>query len=126
MTFQADANPKPTTARVLLVDDHADTLALLARALTKFGYQVLTADSCAAALATPTASFDLLITDLELGDGNGSRLCTDLRRTRPNLPAIAVTGHGVQAGDLPHFSAHLVKPIQFDTLIATIQRVLQV
>jgi CheY-like chemotaxis protein len=71
-----------------------------------------------------THSFDLVISDLGLPDGNGIDLMRQLRR-RYGLRGIAISGYGMaadrantkQAG----FLAHLVKPINFDQLQSALQ-----
>src|SRR5687767_3742418 len=59
-----------SSMRVLLVDDHADTLKVMVRLLTHFGHDVTTAGTVAEA-AAKCGEFDLLITDLGLPDGSG-------------------------------------------------------
>src|SRR4051812_43813858 len=86
------------SARLLVVDDHHDTLSILSRLLTHEGYAVATADSIAAALKLcqhPTPPFDLLIADLSLGDGSGIDLLRAAKTcTPPILLAIALSGRG--------------------------------
>jgi CheY-like chemotaxis protein len=108
------------------VDDHGDTARALARLLGLSGYDVQTATSVAGAINLCDASrFDLLISDIGLPDGSGYELMRELTR-RGCMKGIAVSGYedlgneGVAAG----FAAHLVKPIAFETLKETIQRVL--
>lgn len=121
MSPQASA-PK---ARILLVDDHTDSLDLLTRILTKAGYAVDTADSFASACEKFAAhAFDLLITDMDLGDGDGNTLCQTLRQSHPALAAIAVTGHGSEVIDPAVFATHLCKPIQMTDLLNALTQAL--
>ena len=70
----------PKEPRVLLVDDHADTLRSMDRLLRVRGYQVCVASTVAAALeAAATHPFDLLISDVGLPDGSGMDLMRELR-----------------------------------------------
>jgi PAS domain S-box-containing protein len=120
----AAASPRGTL-RILLVDDHADTLAVTRRLLTAFGHAVVTAASVAEATrAVQENAFDLLISDVGLPDGSGIDLITLLRRLYPVLPAIALSGFGMEA-DIRKcldagFNAHLTKPVSLDRLQETI------
>jgi DNA-binding response OmpR family regulator len=68
---------------VLVVDDQAELLELLGRALESDGHAVRTAKSHAAALfELERARPDLAILDLGLPDGSGESLCSDIHRKR--------------------------------------------
>ena len=70
-----------TPRRVLVVEDEIPIRLLLARMLTRRGYAVTEASSCAEAeAAIGRAPFTLVLCDLRLGDGNGVEF---LRRLRP-------------------------------------------
>jgi CheY-like chemotaxis protein len=102
--------------RILLVEDHANTRAVLARLLMRRGHQVLAVGTRVAAVdAAARQDFDVLVSDLGLPDGDGCGLFRELRTLRPGLTGIAISGFGM-AGDLRRsteagFSAHLVKPV---------------
>lgn len=111
--------------RILLVEDHEDTARQLSRLLQLSGYQVTVAGTVEAALAASSSSspFDLLLSDMGLPDGSGIDL---IRRLGP-VPAIALTGYGMEA-DVKQsreagFLAHLTKPIDPNRLEATIRQV---
>ena len=122
-----DAHPAPTGLRILLVDDHPDTCAALERLLTLRGHHVQAAHSMREALMSAgQASFDLLISDVGLPDGNGMDLLRSLRVQQP-LRGIAISGFGMDA-DIGKsleagFSEHLVKPVKLEKLEAAIARV---
>ncbi len=79
--------------RILVVDDHADTLDVLRRLLTWDGHHVITAQSYRSALdAAKTTQFDVLVSDVGLPDGSGWNLLQSLKTIRPELPAIALSG----------------------------------
>ena len=116
--------------RVLLVDDHADTLRSMDRLLRLRGYQVCTACSVATALqATAVQTFDLLISDVGLPDGSGMDLMRELHlRYGKKLPGIALSGYGMEE-DVSRsrdagFDEHLTKPIDMLGLEAVIGRLL--
>jgi CheY-like chemotaxis protein len=110
--------------RILLVEDHRDTREALARVLAKNGYAVETADDVAQAKqACKNQTFDLLICDIGLPDGDGWELMRDLRQIC-TTPGIALTGYGmaedVQASGASGYFAHITKPVSFDDLLRTI------
>lgn len=114
--------------RILVVDDHADTNLAVAKLLSQRGYDVRTAETCAAALdAAGAGAVDLLLCDLGLPDGDGCDLLRQLQATY-GLAGIAITGSG-ETADIDRcfqagFAAHILKPVQLDQLTATIERVL--
>jgi len=123
-----EAQTAPAGLRILLVDDHPDTCAALERLLTLRGHSVTAAQSVSAALETAGRnSFDLLISDVGLPDGNGMQLFQHLRAKQP-IRGIAISGFGMDA-DIGKsleagFSEHLVKPVKLEKLEAAIARVM--
>jgi len=126
------AAPQPLSARdglrLLVVEDHRDTLETLERLLSRRGYVVRTAASIAQALEVARDNeFDVLVSDIGLPDGRGTDLLErleELRGDRP--PAIAMSGFGME-DDLERsrdagFSEHLTKPVEFSALHQAIAR----
>lgn len=118
----------PEGLRLLVVEDHHDTLATLERLLTRRGYTIRTASNIAEALkVSRDYEFDLLLSDIGLPDGRGTDLLErfeKLRGQRP--PAIAMSGFGME-DDLERsraagFSEHLTKPVEFVALHQAIAR----
>ncbi|HEY4231172.1 MAG TPA: MASE1 domain-containing protein [Thermoanaerobaculia bacterium] len=112
--------------RVLLVEDHIDTLRAARALLSELACEVVVASSVREALAAArTQSFDLVLSDLGLPDGNGLELMTHLRE-RYGLSGIAVTGYGMEEDVRRSLAAgfvdHLVKPITFARLESAIDR----
>jgi signal transduction histidine kinase len=127
------SEPKPQSRvdsyrlRLLVIEDHEPTMAVLARLLRRHGHDVLTACTIKGALLLASDhSFDLIISDLGLPDGSGIDLMRQLADTY-SLRGIALSGYGMpedrlktqQAG----FLAHLVKPINFDQLHSVLQEI---
>ena len=114
--------------RILIVEDHADTLTLMKRVLGRQGYDVATADGCQRARELIDAGhYDVVITDIELGDGSGWELCHQIKaRTNRPVGLIAVSGHGmpkhVQESIEAGFCLHLTKPIDIADLLAAIEQ----
>jgi PAS domain S-box-containing protein len=124
---RGEAEP-PAGLRILLVEDNADTLAILARLLRARGHEVLDAGNLADATALASGrDLDLIITDLGLPDGSG----LDLMRTlapAAGARGIALSGfgteHDLRQTEQAGFAAHLTKPIDFPRLEAAIRHAL--
>jgi PAS domain S-box-containing protein len=107
--------------RILLVEDHADTVKILTWLLKSAGHLVETAGDIRTALERiGHEEFDLLISDLGLPDGSGVDLMRELRLRGYKLPGIALTGYGqqedVQRTRQVGFDRHLTKPIELEQL----------
>jgi CheY-like chemotaxis protein len=106
--------------RILLVDDHADTLSVLDRVLSRRGHEVFAVTDAASALKVASReAIDLLISDIGLPDRSGLDLMAELRKSG-SLPGIALSGYGAQADiDRSHaagFFGHLIKPVEIPAL----------
>jgi PAS domain S-box-containing protein len=112
--------------RILLVDDHKDTVRTLNLLLTRLGYAVVSAESVSEALKAANKShFDLLVSDIGLPDGSGLDLIRRIRE-RQQIDGIALSGFGME-DDLRKsreagFVDHLIKPINLDRLQAALRR----
>jgi CheY-like chemotaxis protein len=110
---------------VLLVEDDQSTSAVMSRLLRRIGYNVRTADCISIALELAIQEpVDILISDIGLPDGSGYELMRELRQRGHTALGIALTGFDDQ-DDLDQsrragFSNHLVKPIDFAILQATL------
>ncbi len=124
------ANPPSPVARggrILVVEDHPETLATLARLLSSRGYIVVGADCVQTALRSAAREkFDLVISDIGLPDGDGYALMKKLRETH-QLKGIAVSGFGMKAdverSRAAGFAGHLTKPIVLRALEDMIESV---
>ena len=100
--------------RILLVENHEDTLLYLRRHLENNGHSVTAARSAGEAMeAAREQQADVLLCDIGLPDVEGWSLLTALADTRPPL-CIAMSGYGMSS-DLQRsreagFHHHLVKP----------------
>jgi two-component system OmpR family response regulator len=80
---------------VLIVDDSAELLDLVERALLREGHEVRVATTLAAARrAIGERKPELLVLDLELPDGTGIYLCRALRQDGLSFPILLLTAHG--------------------------------
>jgi DNA-binding response OmpR family regulator len=114
--------------RILLVDDEPSATDILGRLLRRAGFEVEIVGSTADALAAAELShFDLVITDMQLPDRPGNELMQDLAK-KGNVPAIGLSGWSEQDIDPAHlalFSSYLVKPVDFQKLLAAVDRALK-
>jgi signal transduction histidine kinase len=115
--------------RILLVDDHADSVRPMQLFLEAIGYQVIAATSVGSALRIALQEeFDLLVSDIGLPDGSGENLIRQLRDRGHKLPSIALSGHGMKV-DIERslaagFQVHLTKPVSPQRLQATIDQLI--
>ncbi len=86
--------------RVLLAEDNASIRTMVGRLLETLGYEVVAAESGQDALARAASTitgFDVLVSDVRMPGMQGPELARRLRRLRPDLPVVFMTGF---AGDL--------------------------
>jgi two-component system cell cycle sensor histidine kinase/response regulator CckA len=116
---------------LLVVEDEDSLRRVLVKILEKQGYEVLQAsngaDAVQKALAYPGA-IDLLLTDVMMPHINGKELADQLKRNRPNLKVIFISGYSdevlAQQGGLDS-SIHLIqKPFELDFLAGQIRTIL--
>lgn len=112
--------PAARPLRILLVEDHEDTLRLLHRLMTGWGHTVTAAGNVTQAREALTqGSFDVMLSDVGLPDGTGMDVVAALRANSA-IPAIAMSGYGMEAdvarSRAAGFNHHLVKPVTTATL----------
>jgi PAS domain S-box-containing protein len=122
------ARKRSARPKVLLVEDHPDTVRTLARLLQSSGYDVKTANSVASALQIAAAEhFDILVSDIGLPDATGYDLMKHMKE-RYGLKGIALSGYGME-DDMKRsreagFVDHVIKPVNVEQLEVVIGRVL--
>lgn len=78
---------------ILVIDDEANIRDLLSGYLNAIGYRVTSAASVHEALRAVRAEVpDLVISDLQLEDGDGFGMISELKKENPGLPVILLTG----------------------------------
>ena len=131
---EEDRDPPPPPApslsrlRILLVEDEAATLRLMSRLLVGLGHRVTAAGTVADAWAEfQGGEFDLILSDIGLPDGTGLDLMRKVKSVRRVVPAIALTGYGmdedIRRSREAGFTTHMTKPIDFTKLEAMIRQV---
>lgn len=126
--------PKDLTgsARVLLVEDEEAVRAFAARALTSRGYTVDVAGSGVEALEVfheVEGEIDLVVSDVVMPEMDGPTLLTELRKIRPDLKVIFVSGYAEDAfrKNLPdgEVFGFLPKPFSLKQLATAVKEALE-
>ena len=115
--------------RILVVEDEKDIVSNLEILLRKEGFSVAAAFSREDAVKmTEQESFDLVLLDLNLPDGNGYSLCTLLKKDR-DIPVIMLTASDDESSIVTGFSVgaddYVVKPFKPLELVSRIKNVLR-
>jgi len=95
-TEVAEAEPTHgASLRILLVDDHEEVRGTTAALLQELGHSVTEAASGTEAIAAlkKNGSCDLLISDYAMPALSGTDLVRKLRKVKPKLPCIIITGY---------------------------------
>jgi PAS domain S-box-containing protein len=123
--------PRGAGERVLLVDDEAPLLAVTAEVLSRLGYDAISFDDSHTALAAFEAAperFDVVVTDEVMPGLTGTGLARALRRHRPELPIVLLSGYSgpilTQDALAAGVSELLTKPLQSRDIATTLARVL--
>ena len=125
--MDARVHPRDERPALLLVDDDDVYCAVLARALSRRGFDVRVArtlrEAMAAAIDSPP---DYAVIDLKLPDGSGLKLVSRLLALDPQTRIVMLTGHGsipsaVEAIKLGA-TYYLTKPATADDLVAALER----
>jgi DNA-binding NtrC family response regulator len=116
--------------RVLILDDESTLRTALFRLLDRKGYQVVTAQRLdeARSFMSPEKPFDLAIVDMNLPDGNGLDLISEIKSMSPGTQVIVLTGfatidtaiQATQKGAY-HF---LTKPFNVEELMSLLEKAL--
>lgn len=118
----------PVPETVLVVDDDRDMCWVLEVALAGLGCAVTTVDSARNAISSVAEhAFPIAFVDARLPDMDGLRLINELRRLRPAMRIIMISGYyleddmrisdAVRACEIDGF---LAKPFQIDAVVAAV------
>jgi DNA-binding NtrC family response regulator len=116
-------------APILVIDDESEMRSALSHALTRKGFSVESAASGMEALVKIKKDpFSLVITDIKMPEMSGMEVLGAVKKMAPGIPVIVITAYGsihnaveaMQAGA----ADYLLKPFSFETLNATVEKVL--
>jgi two-component system, chemotaxis family, CheB/CheR fusion protein len=115
--------------RILVVDDHEDSVTMMAALLRSRGYQVATARNGTAALEIAnTFSPEIIILDIGLPEIDGYEIARRFRSIPPTAGTviIALSGYGTQRDrsrtQEAGFDYHLTKPVAPEALFALLSQ----
>lgn len=117
--------------RILVVEDEDGVRDIVCRILKKAGYDVHASGDPQEALKMcldGNLHVDALLSDVIMPGMSGTQLTAELRRTRPGLPVLFMSGYtsGPKPGgqELPPDAPLLYKPFQTDQLLQTLDQLL--
>jgi len=117
--------------RVMIVEDDINVLNVMENLLIRNNYNVRAFLSSIEALETFTKapdSIDLVLVDFDMPDKNGLSFAREIKRLRPNLPVVFITGSDVliTSADLEQAGIRniLLKPVRSQELFQTISNAL--
>jgi CheY-like chemotaxis protein len=130
--LEAEAElPHGNGQTVMIVDDERALVALAEEMLAEFGYEPVGLDSSKAALQAFSADprrFDLVLTDEAMPELVGTELALEIRRLRPDIPIIVMSGYSggrlAQRAGSAGVNEVLRKPLQRRDLAESLARVL--
>lgn len=111
--------------RILLIEDEANVRIIMEHALIDGGYEVDAAEAVLIGYELLAShSYDLVVADARMPDGNGLELAEKARGT--GVPALIITGYAfnLPRDELDRFE-FLLKPVTPSELLQAVERVLQ-
>ncbi len=117
-------------ARVLIVDDEPDIRATVEILLGRAGMESMAAESVRSALALlNNQDFDVVLTDMRLGDGSGMDVVRWVADNRPATPVAVITAYGSARDAVTALKAgafdYVEKPVDTTVLKRVVQDALQ-
>jgi DNA-binding NtrC family response regulator len=117
-------------AKILIVDDEANTLASLSRAFRLAGHEAVVCDNAVRALELAgTQPFDLILSDVVMPRRDGLALLEDLKNAGVTAPVVMMSGQAhidmaVRATRLGALD-FLEKPLTTEKLLVTVENALK-
>lgn len=116
------------SSTLLCVDDDSGIRELYDLLLTSFGYEVLLAEDGRSALELFHAKRNKIaavILDYQMPEMNGVELATELKRFRPLLPIVMISGSNPEVETKPGcVDAALLKGVDTEKLVAELESLL--
>ncbi|MCA1626199.1 MAG: response regulator [Acidobacteria bacterium] len=115
---------------ILCVDDNKDNLDLITFVFQSEGFEVTACDSLEDCLShVRQKHFEAIILDNRFGDETSVEVCEEIRAFNPHTPIVFYSGEARQREIDKALNAcadaYLVKPIGFDTLSETVNKLIQ-
>ena len=117
-------------ARILVVDDEENVLLTIKAILEMDGHQVDVAQSAPEAIERVNATdYDVVLTDLRLGDASGQEILGAIRARRPSTVTLMLTGYASLESAVAALRQgaydYLIKPSDPEELRATVRRAVE-
>ena len=111
----------------MVVEDHGDTLRVLARLLDHFGHEISMADGLQSALEiVESKELDVVLSDIRLPDGSGYEVIAQAKRKQP-VKGVALTRfdkeEDIRRSKEAGFDFYLTKPVDFHELRTVLAQV---
>lgn len=126
---KSDALLRQKTPRVLIVDDDEEIRLISTYALGQMGYDCITANSPAMALAVLSKEQPaVVLTDALMPGGDGRELCRTIKKLYPHVKVVVMTSlytsprYASESSRLFHSDDYLAKPIDFERLLTVLNR----
>ncbi len=128
--MSSQPQPAPQKARLLIIDDDANTLASLARAFRLAGHEAVVCDNAVRALELiKSQSFDLILSDVVMPGKDGLSFLEDYHALGLSTPVVMMSGqaHIEMAVRATRLGAvdFLEKPLSTDKLLLTVENALK-
>jgi len=128
--MSSQPEPAPQKARLLIIDDDANTLASLSRAFRLAGHEAVVCDSAVRALELiKSQSFDLIFSDVVMPGKDGLSFLEDYHALGLSTPVVMMSGqaHIEMAVRATRLGAvdFLEKPLSTDKLLLTVENALK-
>ncbi|OGW72134.1 MAG: hypothetical protein A2Y02_03370 [Omnitrophica bacterium GWA2_52_12] len=112
---------------ILIVDDEEILIQTISKLLERCGYQTARASTGQDALSmAESEKIDLIICDMRMPGMNGVETVTEIRKLKPEMPVVFVTGYADQkiealAQTLKPL-AYIHKPFDIQELLGTLKK----
>jgi two-component system cell cycle sensor histidine kinase/response regulator CckA len=106
--------------RILAIDDEEQSLDIINKVMTHFGYDVMLANDGAEGVEILSNGnrFDLVLTDIGMPIMSGHSVAEHIRNSeRPETPIVAITGQDKQDINRELFNFVLIKPFRMEDLV---------
>jgi CheY-like chemotaxis protein len=118
--------------RILLVDDEPSIVRIATRALERLGYEIhafTDPEAALAAVRVAPGAYALVITDLTMPRWTGLALAREIRRLRPDMPVVLMSGYMTPEDEgiarATGISATVAKPFTSDALAGAVHQVMR-
>jgi two-component SAPR family response regulator len=118
------------TAKILVVEDDPNMLSALCSVLETQGYAVVSANCAEDAMTLSAAQhFDLIVTDIRMGEVDGLQALEKARQVQPEVGALVVSGYASEEETLRavqlNVGGYLKKPFKMRDFLEQVESILE-